>query len=564
MAMIMLPSHATTFSIKEREVKAMHQQLVSGMSILSYWLANLLHDMTWVVLVTLFSLILIQASSLEGFIGTTNYGCICILCTLFGTAGHSFAYLVSFIFSKPESCQMAVTGILMGALEIGVACNLFKVEGWIRFCLSLVPSVCLFNGLQKNFMEALPSSSGDPRNSPFNFEVAGYDIIFLICDSFIYFGLAVCVEYAVNNQKLLKCVSWKPSNVPDVKDMEDEDVKKERTDILEDRRKNSSVILRGLRKIYQTGRNTPAVIAVNDLCFSVAKGEIFGLLGANGAGKTTTMLLLTGGDFPLSGSASLLGLDILEDQSKLRRHFGFCSQSNALFDSLTGSQTLELYAKIKGINSQFIPTLIERMVEKLQLKKFTDQKVETYSGGNKRKLCVAISLIGGPQIVFLDEPSAGVDPVARRWMWRFIKDNMTGRTVLLTTHAMDEAETLCDRIGIMVNGQMRCIGTPEELKYKYVRGYSLECYLEEKKEGEGNVVQVKEYIEDKFPGSDILEEQSFLVKFLIPPTKSLGTIFKIIEAEKENLGIQKYALSETSLEQVFLSFVADQVNPELE
>jgi len=344
--------------------------------------------------------------------------------------------------------------------------------------------------------------------------------------------------------------------------MEDEFVKNERANILKNRRKDSSVILRGLRKIYWSGCNTPAVVAVNDLWFSVSEGEIFGLLGASGAGKTTTILLLTGEDVPSSGSASLLGLDILEDQHKLRRKFGFCSQSNTLFDSLTGRQTLEFYAQIKDIHSESIPTLVESIVEALQLKPFADQKVETYSGGNQRKLCVAISLIGGPQIVFLDEPSAGVDPVARRWMWKFIEENMTGRTVLLTTHAMDEAEKLCHRIGIMVNGQLRCIGTPEELKCKYVQGYSLECNLKEEKEGEENVVKVKKYIEDTFPGSDILEEQRFLIKFRIPPVKSVGTLFKIIEADKESLGILKYAISETSLEQVFLSFVEDEGTPD--
>jgi len=113
------------------------------------------------------------------------------------------------------------------------------------------------------------------------------------------------------------------------------------------------------------------------------------------------MLLLTGGDVLLRGSASLLGLDILENQSKLRRNFGFCSQTNSLFDSISGRQTLELYAKIKCINSEFIPNLDEHMVEALQLKQYTDQKVDTYSGGNKRKLCVAISLIGGHKICFL-------------------------------------------------------------------------------------------------------------------------------------------------------------------
>jgi len=142
------------------------------------------------------------------------------------------------------------------------------------------------------------------------------------------------------------------------------------------------------------------------------------------------MLLLTGGDVLLRGSASLLGLDILEDQSKLRRNFGFWSQSNSLFDSLTGRQTLELRAKIKCIDSEFIPNLDERMVEAIQLKQYADQKVETYSGGNKRKLCVAISLIGGPQNLFLDEPSDAVDPVSRRWMLKFIQRS---QLVLLKT-----------------------------------------------------------------------------------------------------------------------------------
>lgn len=329
-------------------------------------------------------------------------------------------------------------------------------------------------------------------------------------------------------------------------------------------RENSFIILRGLRKIYQTGccTRTPAVIAVNDLWFSVATGEIFGLLGSSGAGKTTTMELLTGGDVSSYGSASLLGQDIFRDQSKLRRNFGLCSQSNTLFDSLTGRETLELYALIKGIDSKSVPTLVEKMLEVLQLKKFTDQKVETYSGGNKRKLCVAISLIGEPQIVFLDEPSAGVDPVARRWMWKFIEDHMTGKAVLLATHAMDEAERLCTRIGIMVNGQMRCIGTPEELISTYAQGYLLECYIEEETDGEANVSDIKKYMEETFPGSDILEEHSLLIKFKIPSGNSLGFLFKMIEAEKENLRIQKYTFSETGLEQVFLSFVKDQVVPD--
>jgi len=393
--------------------------------------------------------------------------------------------------------------------------------------------------------------------------VTGWDILFLIVDSFLYFSLAVCVEYTLNNSKFRSCISCKPRNVPDVQCMEDENVKIERSDILNNRRENSTIILKGMRMVYGTGCSTPAIVAVNDLWFSVAEGKIFGLLGANGAGKTTTMSLLTGGDVPSSGSASILGLDILEDQAKLRRNFGFCSQSNTVFDLLTGRQTLEFYAKIKGIRAEHIPGMVKLMIETLQLKKFADQKVETYSGGNKRKLCVAIALIGGPRVVFLDEPSAGVDPVARRWIWKFIQDKMKGRAVILTTHAIDEAEILCDRIGIMVRGQLRCIGTPEELKSKYVQGYILECHLSEDKDGEESLVAIKQHVENSFPGSEIFEEHSSLIKFKIPPGTSFGNMFKVIESEKDNLGILQYALSETSLEEVFLTFIRDEVIPEL-
>jgi len=569
--MALIPGQAVIFPIRERQVKAMHQQVISGVSILAYWLSNLLHDMTLLMFPTICALILIQVFNAEALEGATNYGCVCILILLYGTAVHGLAYLLSFLFSSPTSCQalMNIILIISNTLPIiGVFLQLGKVQNWefYLFCIRLVPSACLADGIIRiTLKEYMTDGEGNNMlGQTYDLDVAGYDIIFLISESFIYFGLAVCVEYAYSFPKFLKWAALKPSNVPDVEDMEDENVKEERTDILNNRRENSSVILRGLRKVYRTGRTTPAVVAVNDLWFSVSEGEIFGFLGANGAGKTTSMLLLTGGGIvPTGGSATLLGFDILEDQSKLRRNFGFCPQSNALFDLLTGRQTLELYAKIKGIHKKYIPEMVERMLETMQLKQYADQKVGTYSGGNKRKLCVSISLIGGPRIVFLDEPSAGVDPVARRWMWKFIQDNMTGRTVLLTTHAMDEAENLCNRIGIMVNGQMRCIGTPEELKTKYVQGYILECHPEEEKEGEDNLIDIKRYVEDTFPGSDILEEQSFSIKFRIPPGKSLGSLFKIIEEQKENLGIREYALSETNLEQVFLSFVSNQVAPEL-
>jgi len=508
-------------------------------------------------------LILIQVFDTYSLKDGDNYGCVCLLFLLYGIAVHGLAYVISFLFTEPSSCQRFILVLLLVSSNFSIVGIFLEISSVkfaeiFMFLIRLLPSGCLVDGLIRITLKGTVPWLG----KTYDLNIAGYDIIFLSCESFIYFGLAVCLEYAYSVPKFMKWATLKPRNIPVVQDMEDENVWAERADIQNNRREDNTVILRGLRKVYRTGRSTPAVVAVNDLWFSVSEGEIFGFLGANGAGKTTSMLLLTGaGIVPTSGTASLLGLDIMKDQAKLRRNFGFCPQSNALFDLLTGRQTLELYAKIKGINKEYTSTMVERMLETLQLKQYADQKVGTYSGGNKRKLCVAISLIGGPRIVFLDEPSAGVDPVARRWMWKFIQDNMNGRAVILTTHAMDEAENLCNRIGIMVNGQLRCIGTPEELRSKYVQGYLLECLPVEEKEGEDNLVDIKRFIEETFPGSDILEEQSFSIKFRIPPGKSLGNLFKIMEAQKQSLGIREYALSETNLEQVFLSFVAQQDYP---
>eukprot|EP00948_MAST-09A_sp_MAST-9A-sp1_P001689 g1689.t1 len=245
----------------------------------------------------------------------------------------------------------------------------------------------------------------------------------------------------------------------------------------------NAITLHNLRKIYysrdaKTGKRSYHA-AVKDLTFGIRLGECFGFLGVNGAGKSTTLKILSGDLIPTGGTARLLGWDILEDQMKVRRLLGYCPQTNCILDLLTVREHLELFARIKGTSLQNLDRVVRSKMEAMDLVEFEHKKAGSLSGGNKRKLCVAIALIGGPRLIFLDEPSAGMDPAAKRFMWNLISriTRVADTTVILTTHSMEEASALCSRIGIMVDGRLRCLGSEQHLKDRHGRGYQLQFKL---------------------------------------------------------------------------------------
>merc|ERR1711904_621919 len=185
------------------------------------------------------------------------------------------------------------------------------------------------------------------------------------------------------------------------------------------------------------------------------------------------MKILTGEVLPTSGSACLGGFDILTQQNAVRHLLGYCPQFDTLIELLTAREHLSLFARIKGLPEVDVRQYVVDMLEQLGLTAQADRPAVTYSGGNRRKLSLGIALTGGPRIVFLDEPTTGVDPAARRFLWEFISRTMAGRSVILTTHSMDECEALCSRIGIMAAGRLKCLGSAVELRAKHGACYEL-------------------------------------------------------------------------------------------
>ncbi len=208
-------------------------------------------------------------------------------------------------------------------------------------------------------------------------------------------------------------------------------------------------------------------IAANELTFEVDKGEIFGFLGANGAGKTTAMRMLCGLLTPSSGKATIAGFDVYKETEKIKRKIGYMSQKFSLYDDLTVSENIRFYSGIYGMNNQQIRTKTAELLDELQLQSEAKTLVRELPLGWKQKLAFSVSIAHDPDIVFLDEPTGGVDPVTRRQFWDLIYHAADkGVTIFVTTHYMDEAE-YCNRVSIMVDGVIAALDSPSNLKKQY-------------------------------------------------------------------------------------------------
>ncbi|CAI5466645.1 unnamed protein product [Closterium sp. Yama58-4] len=340
----------------------------------------------------------------------------------------------------------------------------------------------------------------------------------------------------------------------------------------------------------------PPFHAIKGTWFNVEKDKLFCLLGPNGAGKSTTIHCLTGILPTTAGDGLIYGHSIRDPGSMaaIRAIMGVCPQFDILWDRLTSQEHLFLFARIKGLLPSQIPKECAMLLEEVKLTNVTKSRTSGYSGGMKRRLSVAIALIGDPKIVFLDEPTTGMDPVSRRHVWDIMERAKRGRAIVLTTHSMEEADILGDRIAIMAKGRMRCIGTSIHLKNRFGAGFVVtvgvrrpgrvgnaaaagaapggagaEDSAAETSNGSSplsssavspdgtpgdNVEAVKGFFYDRL-GVQPVEESQGYITFLVPRSKEtmLTTFFRELKQKKRELGVTETHLSLSTLEEVFLT-----------
>ncbi|XP_075689302.1 retinal-specific phospholipid-transporting ATPase ABCA4 isoform X2 [Rhinoderma darwinii] len=568
-AMSFIPASFVLYLIQERVSNAKHLQFVSGVTPAVYWITNFTWDIAnYAISVAMVVLIFIGFEK-KAYTSSTNLPGLIALLFFYGWAVIPMMYPASYLFNVPStayvalSCMNLFIGINSSAITFILDLfennrALLKFNEKLKDILLIFPHFCLGRGLidlamNQAVTDVYARFGEEHITNPFQWEFLGKNIFAMGVEGVVYFGFNLLIQ----NRFFLS--TWFAEPPKDHIEGEDEDVAQERQRVMKGGGKNDILRLKELTKVY-AGKHTSAV---DKLCIGVRPGECFGLLGVNGAGKTTTFKMLTGDIEVTSGDASVAGYSILTDIANVHQNMGYCPQFDAIDELLTGREHLQLYARLRGVPEEEVHMVTEWGIENLGLKKYADQSAGTYSGGNKRKLSTAIALIGCPPVVLLDEPTTGMDPQSRRFLWNSIVSIIKeGRAVVLTSHSMEECEALCTRLAIMVKGTFKCLGTIQHLKFKFGDGYIVTMKIRAQNLGSApDPGPAEKFILTNFPGSLQREKHYNMLQYQIS-SSSLARIFQLLISNKDSLNIEEYSVSQTTLDQVFVNFAKQQTDDE--
>ncbi|XP_026050131.1 ATP-binding cassette sub-family A member 1 isoform X1 [Astatotilapia calliptera] len=567
-AMSFVPASFVLFLIEERVSKAKHLQFVSGVKPILYWLANFTWDMLNYTIPAIMVVLIFISFQQQSYVSETNLPALILLLLFYGWSITPLMYPASFVFTVPSTAYVFLTSInlfigINGSiatfvLELFVDEYLNEVNRILKKVFLIFPHFCLGRGLidmAKNqaMVDAFKRLGTKPSLDPLQWDFVGKNLFAMAVEGVVFFIFTILLQYKF----FIRYRPWwtKPELPP--LGPEDEDVARERERVKSGKAHSDILTMIDLSKVYKAGRKP----AVDRLCLGIPRSECFGLLGVNGAGKTSTFRMLTG-DTPVThGEAFLSQHSVLTEMERVHQLMGYCPQFDAISDLLTGREHLELYARLRGVPEEFVSKVAQWGVKKLGLTQYADQEAGGYSGGNKRKLSTAISLIGSPPVIFLDEPTTGMDPKAKRFLWNCILSvTKEGRAVVLTSHSMEECEALCTRMAIMVNGRFRCLGSVQHLKNRFGDGYTIILRLADTK-SDPDSCPVSTYMKECFPSIELKERHQNVLQYQLPSHACcLARVFDVLANNYEELGIVDFSISQTTLDQVFVNFAKDQTD----
>ena len=606
------------FVVKERATRATLQQLASGCDETMYWLGAAVAEFANHAVVCVATWILFFAFDMSSLVGTGDKAAASIVLLLaFGAASVPLSFVYSLGFRDHASTIVAlslvnfVTGFVLVNLDFvmrssEVDATRLAGERLSRAYRAFPPFLLgeglvaistsqyyIDNGKKDETESWLDTFKGmDEPPSPFEWALAGRPISFLLAESVGYFALLVAARRARREGTAAKIVDAvaalfafgrrSPSGRPlfegndergkdaDEDSDEDEDVAAERVVVRRgaSEKETFDVVLDELVKAYPKTRErrrrpfskTRGSVAVDRLTLGVRPGERFGLLGVNGAGKSTTLKTLCGEHAPTSGAARVCGTSVATDAAGARRVMGYCPQFDPLLHLMTGRETAEMYARLKGASRRCAPAVADATLRAVGLSRLADRPCGEYSGGNRRKLSLATALVGDPRVLLLDEPSSGMCPLGRRMMWDAVERSAAGKTVVLTTHAMDECEALCERVGMMAEGKLRCLGSAQHLKERFGSGYAVDIKIAAAgRENDANAdarVADETFAEMAAAAPDgtvrMIERAGARVKIRVEGREALAAAFVVGERRRAEGALEHYAVTQSSLEDVFV------------
>ena len=635
------------FLVKEKESKAKHLQFVSGVSATSYWLSALTLDLVNACLPIFLTVIVFRVFPVDAYHGSALISLLLIL-VLTCWAAIPLTYIFSFIF-KNSLAAFSTLLIIFFFITVLLLIAVFLVQLFgkenkteiaesLHYTFLLSPTYGLASTLNDIFINQQTMdfclqnyNICDYLNltyveSTLIFERPGVGAtcVYLMIEGVAFIAITILLElkfFIPHVKRFL--IKIKKEGYPQVVSKvlgEDEDVYAERKRVISGDTGEDVIIIKNLVKIYHNyifgcSRHSPKT-AVDSICLGIPSGECFGLLGVNGAGKTTTFSILTGDIGTTSGTAIIAKNDIRTSMQAVRQGLGYCPQFDALIECMTGYELLWMYARLRGVPEDHINEVVNTELQRLDFMKYASKTCGTYSGGVKRKLSAAIAMIGNPPIILLDEPTNGMDPNTRRYLWNVLtKIVREGKSIILTSHSMEECEALCTRLAIMVNGRFKCLGSIQHLKNKYGSGITLQAKVkrlfdsiyDRKSRRHFSVQSTKQqpfrrkssifswqyykrrarsfaggelirasktsidtsnlydttdlhtFIIKNFSGAILMDEHVGAVTYWLPNEEvSWSSVFRLLEENKEDLGIVDYSVSQTTLEQVFINFAKEQ------
>ncbi|XP_068652265.1 ABC transporter A family member 2-like [Aristolochia californica] len=605
--------------VTEKELKLRQAMSIMGLYDSAYWLSWLTWETFLALISSLLSVLFGMMFQFDFFLHN-SFVILFLVFFLFQFNMTGFAFMISAFISKSASATTVGFSIfIIGFLTQLVTTFGFPYRNDFSKTYHAIWSLFPPNLLSKA-LSLLGDATSTPENPgiswtrraecPFNDPncVLTIDGIYrwLISTFFLWFLLAIFFDNILPNPNgvrkslfyFLKPSYWTGkggdkveegglctcmSSIPplDHTSVDDEDVLEEETRVKQQETEieldpNVAVQIRGLTKIYPgmikigcfTCHRTSPYHAIKGIWVNFAKDQLFCLLGPNGAGKTTVINCLTGITPVTGGDALIYGYSIRSSvgMSNIRRLIGVCPQFDILWEALSGQEHLHLFASIKGLHPVSIKMVAEKSLAEVKLNDAAKLRAGSYSGGMKRRLSVAIALIGDPKLVILDEPTTGMDPITRRHVWDIIENAKKGRAIILTTHSMEEADILSDRIAIMAKGRFRCIGNSIRLKSRFGTGYITSVSFSGSTPGqtpsataetgasEYQLESVKQFFKNRLDVVPKEENRSFLT-FIIPHKKEelLTSFFAELQDREGEFGISDIQLGLTTLEEVFLN-----------
>jgi len=559
---------------------------VSSMGRPAYYMGRFVADFVSLLIPLLLTPIIMAIFAFPSVLNS-NIGAYFLLVICFAPSGVAFGYVISWMFPSVEAAQewgQELVGIVTIMPFFLTGFILTDANETVHSCLGLIPGYAIFRGLAVLEAEA---AEGKPYTTTADLFDTDRSLVWvyiiLLIDGILYWAMVVGIDYleapykrcmekmnrmqvksGAENDEAVQLASGSAfgggngkqvtalHREPDARVLEEEkDVKGGETKML---------TIQGIEKKFIMN-NGGINHAVKGVYLGVEKGEIFGLLGMNGAGKTTLMNAIQGKHVPTDGDCLIDGTSTVNDIDAARKKFGICPQHDIIWGDVTPREHLIAFANIRGVAKDKITQLAGSLLKRLDVIKKADAPSKTLSGGQKRKLSIAMAVIGNPKCVFLDEPTTGLDPNTRRFVWDYILELKKNRAVVLTTHSMEEADALCARIGIMVNGKLKTLGTPQQLKAKYGTGYGMVIRLSG--DVENGVEALAKILDGKFGEDCVLDEvistSTYRGYKINRGELDFGDLFRSLEDGKDEFGLLDYSITQTTMDQVFKNFAKYQL-----